>query len=66
MFEFNENRNEMPVTAEFTQISEYQSSSFDNLMKEVNDFIAETNDMVNGLAADTKEAVENVREYGLR
>lgn len=65
MNEFTENRNEIPKTQEFSQPSEYQNFSFDDLIKEANTFVAETNDFIKGLTGDTKESI-NIREHGLQ
>jgi len=65
MNEFKEHRDEIPKIQEFAPPLEYQNSRFDDLIKEANTFVSETNDFIKGLASDTKEAI-NAREYGLR
>jgi hypothetical protein len=68
MDEFSERSNEIPVMREFAnqpEVSDVQYS-LETLIDEVNDFIAEANDFINGLTSDAKETADDAREYGLR
>ena len=65
MNEFTERQNEFPNVTEFSQPPEHQDFSLDDLIREANTFVAETNDFINGLPSDTQEGF-NVREHGVQ
>jgi hypothetical protein len=65
MNEFTENQGEKLNMQEFSPQLEYRTWTFDDLIKEVNTFIAETNEFINGTSSESSETT-NVREYGVK